>query len=132
MKPMLSTNVYEPAGRMLLVGTCFPEREPEAFRRLAAEADCVYAVCLEETHLNMLITKIAAVLGTNRVKSLTLATVDRSPHCTQLHYLCHELERVMPVHPPIRSLVTAEGRLVAVPPEAIERSKTLAALAQSS
>ena len=129
MKPLMSSNVYEPAGRLLLVGSCFPEREPAAFQQLAGEADCVFTVCLEEIHFNMLVTKIAAVLGTNRVKSITMATVDRSPHCTQLHYLCHELERLAPVHVPIRSLVTAEGRLVEVPPSAIERSKALAQLA---
>ena len=82
---LMSTNVYSVRGRVLIVGSCLPQVWPEAFERLAGEADQVYGLCLEETHVNMAVTKLSAIFGAGQMTSLTFATVDRSPHCTQLH-----------------------------------------------
>ena len=129
-RPLMETNVYSVGGRVLVVGSCLPEVEPEAFGRLAAEADQVYALCLETTHINMAVTKLSAIFGTGRVDKLVLASVDRSPHCTQMHYIRHEIERTLPAHPPMEDIVVAEGRIVPVPDAAIELSKSLAKLAE--
>ena len=126
---LMSTNVYSVRGRVLVVGTCLPQVWPEAFGRLAGEADQVYALCLEETHVNMAITKLSAIFGAGRLESLTFASVDRSPHCTQLHYITHEVERLLPDHVPVADYVVSGGRLVRVPEKAIELSKSLALLA---
>ncbi len=131
LKPLLETNVYSLRGRVLIAGACLPEVWPEAFAALAAEADQVYSLCLEASHLNMAVTKLTAVLGTGQVESLRFATVDRSPHCTQMHYIRHEIERVLPEHVPMESFVcTAEG-VVPVSEEAAELSKSLARLSRS-
>ena len=127
---LMETNVYAVKGRVLVVGTCLPRVWPEAFKTLAAEADQVYGLCLETTHVNMAITKLSAVFGTGQLEKLTLASVDRSPHCTQLHYIPHEIERTLKEHVPVESYVVAEGRLVPVPYEAVELSKSLARLAK--
>ena len=100
IKPLLETNVYSLRGRVLIVGACLPEVWPEAFAALAAEADQAYSLCLENSHINMAVTKLTAVLGTGQVESLRFASVDRSPHCTQMHYIRHEIERVLPQHVP--------------------------------
>lgn len=126
---LMETNVYAVRGRVLVVGACLPEVWPEAFSRLSAEADQVYALCLEDTHINMAVTKLSAVFGAGGLERLTLASVDRSPHCTQLHYIAHEIERTLPEHAPIESFVVSDGDLVAVPDRAIELSKSLARLA---
>ena len=126
---LMETNVYAVRGRVLLVGTCLPQVWPEAFRRLAAEADQVYTLCLETTHINMAITKLSAVFGTGLLEKLVFASVDRSPHCTQLHYIKHEIERTLPRHVPVESFVVSDGVLIPVPDRAIELSKTLAKLA---
>ena len=130
LKPLLETNVYSLRGRVLIVGACLPEVWPESFAALAAEADQVCSLCLESVHLNMAVTKLTAVLGTGRVQSLRFATVDRSPHCTQMHYIRHEIERLLPAHIPMESCVcTAEG-IVPVSEEAAELSKSLARLSR--
>ena len=127
--PLMETNVYAVRGRVLVVGSCLPQEAPEAFARLAAEADQVYALCLETTHINMAVTKLSAVFGAGRLERLTFASVDRSPHCTQLHYIKHEIERLLPEHVPVEDYVVSEGCLVRVPDAAIELSKSLAKLA---
>ena len=126
---LMETNVYAVKGRVLIVGTCLPQVWPEAFGRLAANADQVYTLCLETTHINMAITKLSAVFGTGQLEKLVFASVDRSPHCTQLHYIKHEIERTLPRHVPVESFVVSDDVLVLVPDRAIELSKSLAKLA---
>ena len=129
---LMETNVYALRGRVLVVGACLPQVWPEQFERLAAEYDQVYGLCLETTHVNMAVTKLAAVLGTGQLEKLAFATVDRSPHCTQIHYIRHEIERTLPEHVPVESYVVSDGKIVAVPERAVELSKSLARLAQIS
>ncbi len=129
---LMETNVYALRGRVLVVGACLPQMWPEQFRQLAAEYDQVYGLCLETTHVNMAITKLAAVFGTGQLEKLAFATVDRSPHCTQMHYIRHEIERTLPEHVPVESYVVSDGKIVAVPEGAVELSKSLARLAQIS
>ena len=127
---LMETNVYAVKGRVLVVGSCLPQVEPAAFAQLAAEADQVYALCLETTHINMAVTKIAAMFGTGQVSRMDFASVDRSPHCTQMHYIRHEIERTLPEKAPVESYVVANGEIIPVPEEAIELSKTLSKLAR--
>lgn len=131
-RPLMEANIYSVRGRALVVGSCLPEVEPEAFARLAEGADQVYSLCLEATHLNMAVTKLSAVLGAGRLEKLVLASVDRSPHCTQMHYIRHEIERTLPEHAPVEDFVVSGGRIVPVPDEAIELSKSLAKLAEAA
>ena len=76
----------------------------------------------------MAVTKLTAILGTGQVKRLRFATVDRSPHCVQMHYIRHEIERVLPEHIPMESWVVVEDRPVRISPETVERAKSLALL----
>ena len=128
MKSLLTTNIYEPAGTVLVCGTCLAAMEPGAFARLEARADHVYSLCLEESHINMAITKLGAMLSTGRITKLIFATVDRSPHCTQLHYMDHELRRMMEVKAQMEHYVAFEGTLYPISAQTIEQSKTLRTL----
>ncbi len=130
MKDLMTVNVYLPKGRVLICGACLPDTHPEGFEALAKNADEVYALCLEQTHINMAVTKIAAMLGTGRVTALSFASVDRSPHCTQLHYIKHEIERTMRLEIPVCSYVVPDKEPVPVSDEAIDLSKSLAKLAK--
>ena len=131
IRNLMETNVYAVGGKVLVVGSCLPQVKPEAFARLAADADQVYALCLESTHINMAVTKLSAIFGTGRLEKLTLASVDRSPHCTQLHYIPHEIERTLKEHVPVECfVVTEDGELTAVPEAAVELSKSLAKLSR--
>ena len=126
---LMETNVYAVKGRVLVVGACFPSVYPEAFRALSARFDQVCTLCLETTHINMAVTKLSAVFGTGLLESMAFASVDRSPHCTQMHYIKHEIERTLKEHVPVESFVVVDGEIIPVPDAAIELSKSLGKLA---
>ena len=89
----------------------------------------IYTLCLETTHINMAITKLSAIFATGQVEEMIFASVDRSPHCTQMHYIMHEIERTLKEHAPVKSYVVSDGEIVFVPEAAIDLSKTLSKLA---
>ena len=128
MKQLLSSNIYEPQGVVAIVGACLPQMQADGFGELAQKVDMVYTLCLEESHINTAITKIGGMLSTGQITKLIFASVDRSPHCTQLHYIRHELERMMPLSIPVENYVVVDNRPVPISNEAIERSKTLSKL----
>ena len=51
-----------------------------------------------------------------------------APHCIQLHYIPHEIERVLPDHVPMEHFVCTEEGAIPVTAEAVELSKSLAKL----
>lgn len=130
MKELMSNNIYDAAGAVLIAGSCLESTHPQAFAQISAGADRVYTLCLEQTHINMAITKIAAMLGTGQIQRLVFASVDRSPHCVQLHYIKHEIQRTMEIRIPVESYVAVGDGLVPVSDEAVEASKSLARLAE--
>ena len=130
IQQLMETNVYAVKGKVLIVGACFPQVYPDAFARLSAGADQVYSLCLETTHINMAVTKLSAVFGTGQLESLIFASVDRSPHCTQMHYIMHEIERTMKEHVPVENYVVSDGEIVAVSEAAIDLSKSLGKLSR--
>jgi hypothetical protein len=95
MKNLIESNIYEPQGKVLIIGSCLPFMQPVGYKKLAADYDMIFSVCLEEVHINMIITKICGMLSTGNISSLTFASVDKSPHCVQLHYIRNEIERLM-------------------------------------
>ena len=126
----METNVYAVKGKVLVVGACFPSVYPEVFGKLAEQADQVYGLCLETTHINMAITKLSAIFGTGLLEKMTFASVDRSPHYTQMHYIMHEIERTLKDHVPVENCVVVDGEMIRVPVEAIDLSKSLGKLAR--
>ena len=130
MKELMSSNIYDAAGAVLIAGSCLESTHPQAFAQISAGADRVYTLCLEQTHINMAITKIAAMLGTGQIQRLVFASVDRSPHCVQLHYIKHELQRTMEIRIPVESYVAVGDSCVKVSEAAVEASKTLSRLTE--
>ena len=118
MKELMKTNVYDVGESVLIVGSCLPDMEPEGFAQLCASSGHVFELCLEQTHINMAITKISAMLYTGKIRTLRFATVDRSPHCVQMHYIQNELRRMM------------NGKLTKLSPELIYLSKHLGELSR--
>ena len=76
-------------GNDLYRGTSFYAKELEKI------SNNIYELCLEDTHINMAITKIGGMLRTNKIKRIIFASVDKSPHCIQLHYIQDELQKMM-------------------------------------
>lgn len=126
----MTANVYSCKGNIVIAGACLGDVYPEALEKLTEGKDQLFTLCLEDSHINMAVTKISAILGTGLVDSIVFASVDLSPHCTQMHYIKHEIERTMPVHVPIESAVVVDGEIVPVTDEAIDMSKSLAKLSR--
>ena len=87
MKDLLKTNCFNTQETMIIVGSCLENMQPKAYKELEQISENIYEVCLEKEHLNMVVTKIIGMLARGRVKKLIFATVDKSPHCVQLHYV---------------------------------------------
>jgi len=77
----------------------------------------------------MAITKIGGMLRTEKVKNIIFATVDKSPHCVQLHYIVKELENAIDLkNLEIVNYVVQDGKLNEIPLEIIGLSKNLSKL----
>lgn len=130
-KNLLKTNCFDIDEKMTIIGSCLESMFPIIYQKLEQESTNIYEVCLEETHLNMVITKIAGMLARNHIKEIKFVTVDKSPHCVQLHYVVKELENIMDlekIH--IENYVATNEGLIKVPIEVIGLSKNLAKLPQ--
>ncbi len=81
---------------MIIAGTCLKHMQPKAYEELEKMPGEIYEVCLESTHVNMVITKLIGMLSRVNIKKMIFASVDKSPHCIQLHYIESEITKAMP------------------------------------
>ncbi len=131
MKELLKSNIYDISETIIVVGSCLKDMQEEAFKQLEKISKNMYALCLEETHMNMAITKIGGMLRTGKIKNLIFASVDKSPHCTQLHYIKNELEKMMDLsNVKITNFVAVQNTLIEIDSKTISLSKNLSELAK--
>ena len=130
---LLETNVYDTGDTIIIVGTCLSRMQPEGFKKLTEISSNIYELCLEESHVNMAITKIGAMLRTGKVKKVIFASVDKSPHCVQMHYIGNELKKMMDLsNIDIINYVVVDNELVLVSENVIKLSKNLSELMKTS
>ena len=83
----------------------------------------------KKEHLNMLVTKVIGMLARGKIKKIIFATVDKSPHCVQLHYLRKELENAIDISKiDIVNYVVVNNELIEIPLDVISLSKNLSKL----
>ena len=129
MKELLKTNCFDTEETMIIIGSCLKYMAPNAFKQLEEISNNLYEVCLEETHLNMVVTKVIGMVARKNIKKLIFATVDKSPHCIQLHYVVKELENAIDLkNLEIVNYVVQDGKLNEIPLEIIGLSKNLSKL----
>ena len=74
----------------------------------------------------MAITKIGGMLRTGKIMKIIFASVNKSPHCIQMHYIQDELCKMMDLKDmEIINYVAEKGELVNIPAETIKLSKNL-------
>ena len=130
---LLETNIYDTGDTIIIVGTCLSRMQPEGFKKLTEISSNIYELCLEESHVNMAITKIGSMLRTGKVKKVIFASVDKSPHCVQMHYIGNELKKMMDLsNIDIINYVVVNNELVLVSENVIKLSKNLAELMKAS
>ena len=129
MKDLLKSNIYDVDETIVIVGSCLKNMQPTGYEKIEKISKNIYELCLEETHINMAITKIGGILRTGKVKNIIFATVDKSPHCVQVHYIRNELEKMMNLKDiNITNYVVVENELIEINNEIISLSKTLSKL----
>ena len=126
MKPLMKSNIYDVDETIIIVGSCLERMQPIGYEKLKEISNNIYDICLEETHVNMAITKIGGMLRTNKIKRIIFASVDRSPHCIQLHYIQDELRKMMDLsNIEIENYVVVDNELIKISKETISLSKNL-------
>ena len=127
MKDLLKTNCYDISDDIIIIGSCLPKMQPIAYEKLKTMSDDIYELCLESTHLNMAITKIIGMLSRVNVKRVIFATVDKSPHCVQVHYIENEIKKAMDLNNiEIVHYVCVDDKLIEISKDTISKSKSLA------
>ena len=129
MKELMKTNIYDVDDTIIIVGSCLKNVQPTGYKKLEEISNNIYDLCLEETHINMAITKIGGMLRTGKINNIIFATVDRSPHCVQMHYIQDELRKMMNIdNIKITNYVVVDNELIEINPEVISLSKNLSEL----
>lgn len=126
MKDLLKSNIYDVDETIVIVGSCLKNMQPEGFEKIKKISQNIYELCLEETHINMAITKIGGMIRTGKIKNIIFATVDKSPHCIQVHYIRNELEKMMNLDGIcIKNYVIVDNELIEIDSNVISLSKNL-------
>ena len=74
----------------------------------------------------MAITKIIGMLSRVKVKRVVFATVDKSPHCVQVHYIENEMQKAMDLsNIEIIHYVCVNNELIEISKDTISKSKSL-------
>lgn len=129
IKDLMKTNCYDVDSTLVIVGTCLKNMCPKAYSDLEKISNNIYEVCLEETHLNMVITKIIGMLCRVKVDKIIFATVDKSPHCVQMHYIEGEIRKAMNIEKiEIIHYVAVKNELIEISKDTISKSRNLSLL----
>ena len=129
MKELLKSNIYDVTETIAIVGSCLKNMQPVGFEKIKEISPNIYELCLEETHINMAITKISGMIRTGKIKNIIFATVDKSPHCVQVHYIRNELEKMMNINDiNMINYVVVDDELISIDTNLISLSKSLAKL----
>jgi hypothetical protein len=131
MKELMKSNIYDVEETIIIVGSCLKNMQPKGYEELEKISNNIYEICLEETHINMAITKIGGMLRANKIKKIVFASVDKSPHCIQLHYIQDELRKMMDLsNIEIENYVVVNNELIKIEKEIISLSKNLSELSK--
>ena len=127
MNNLLERNIYDVKGNVLICGTCLPRMQSKAYEELSKNFDTILYLCLEKEHINMAITKICGMISTGKITTLAFASVNKSPHCTQLHYIRHEIQRVMDKNklPIMKNYIIQNNEIFEIDEDILELSKNL-------
>lgn len=115
MKDLLKSNIYDTSETIIIIGSCLPFMDEVAYNKLLQISSNIYDLCLEQTHINMAITKVGSMVRTGKIKKIIFATLNKSPHCVQVHYIQDELRKMMSLkNVEIVNYVADNGELIKI------------------
>ena len=91
MKDLMKTNIYDCEQEIVIMGSCVKDVKPICYEKIVEWNIPIFELCLEQTHINMAITKILGMIRAKKIKKIIFVSVDRSPHCVTLHYIQDEI-----------------------------------------
>ncbi len=127
MKDLLKSNIYDCSSEIVVVGSCLKEMQPKAFEKIKEFNLPIFELCLEQTHINMAITKLLGMIRAKSITKIIFASVDKSPHCVQLHYIQNEILK-LGFNIQFVNFVAVDNKLIEIKPEIISLSKNLGKL----
>ena len=129
MKDLMKSNIYDCADEIVIVGSCLRFMQPKAFEQLEKLNLPIFDLCLENSHINMAITKVLGMIRAKNIKKIIFASVDKSPHCIQIHYIQDEITK-LGFNIEFVNYVAVDNALVEISKDAISLSKNLVKLQQ--
>ncbi|MBQ7917877.1 MAG: hypothetical protein IJ310_03585 [Clostridia bacterium] len=127
MKDLMKSNIYDCSNEIIVVGSCLKSMQPTAFQELENLNLPIFELCLEQTHINMAITKILGMIRAKNISKIIFASVDKSPHCIQLHYLQDEITK-LGFNIEFVNFVAVDNKLIKIEKDIISLSKNLSKL----
>ena len=127
MKDLMKSNIYDCSDKIIIVGSCLKSMQPKVFEKIQTMNMPIFELCLEQTHINMAITKILGMIRAKNIKKILFASVDKSPHCIQLHYIQDEILK-LGFNVEFFNYVAVDGELMHISKDVISLSKNLSKL----
>ena len=124
----MKTNIYDCKEEIIIVGSCLKSMQPNAFKELENMNLPIFELCLEQTHINMAITKLLGMIRAKNINKVIFASVDKSPHCIQLHYIQDEITK-LGFNIQFTNYVAVENKIIEINKDTISLSKNLLKLA---
>jgi hypothetical protein len=124
MKDLMKSNIYDCSDKIIIVGSCLKSMQPKAFEELEILNLPIFELCLEETHINMATTKLLGMIRAKNISKIIFASVDKSPHCIQLHYLQDEISK-LGFKIDFTNYVCVDNSLIEISKDTISLSKNL-------
>lgn len=124
---LLSTSVTSRRLRdvdLLVYSKCIEVESPEFLREISQNRLSL-SVCMERVHMNIVGFKLLNMTRSSGVKSLTILTLDGSPHCIQLHYIGEHIKRALRDELPIKHFVIEKGKIFEIPLKVVRLSRHL-------
>jgi len=127
MKDLMKSNIYDCAEQIIITGSCLRAMQPNAYKQLEDMDLPIFELCLEQTHINMAITKLLGMIRAKKITKVVFASVDKSPHCVQLHYIQDEISK-LGFKVDFVNYVADDNKLVEISKDTISLSKNLCKL----
>ena len=127
MKDLMKSNIYDCSDKIIIIGSCLKSMQPKVFEKIQTMNMPIFELCLEQTHINMAITKLLGMIRARKISKVIFASVDKSPHCIQLHYLQNEITK-LGFEIEFINYVAVDNKLIKIDKNTISLSKNLSQL----
>ena len=74
MKDLMKSNIYDCSDKIIIVGSCLKAMQPKAFEELETMNLPIFELCLEQTHINMAITKLLGMIRARKISKVIFAS----------------------------------------------------------